>query len=448
MLSVLLFYSTYFGGLLQSLRSAPVYAFLTYQAVYFFNPQGRWWSSIIFDIRYSFLTVIAMIILYLFNKKQLDTNKLFDAPQFKWIYLLLTLYSFAYFYAIDQEQHWRYLEPFISVVVIISLAYKLINSIKHLDYVLMAYIYGATYLSFITFQTGRNSGDRVEGIGMVDSPDSNGTAAALAPSLVLCIYYVWIAKNWKQRLIFLTAAAFIANALVLINSRGAFLAALGGVLYFMATLFFTKVKSKAQKLKVLAVGILGLIAAFNVMDDSFVDRMLTIKTEQVDETRESGSTRTIFWKAAIEMSYDYPFGQGAKGFNHYGPVYIPYDVVVSSDPRVDPVTARQKTVHSTWFEALTEVGYPGLITLLTLIYVSYRSTLQVKRYLKLVNAREHYLKVVAIEATLFSFIIAATFLNRLRAEIFFWAFLFTACAYNIYILQRANRSKILIRLQK
>jgi hypothetical protein len=442
MLSVLLFYSTYFGGLLQSLRSAPVYAFLTYQAVYFFNPPNRWWDYLVLDISYSFYTVILMIVLYLANKKELDKNKLFDVPHFKYIYILLVLNFIAYFYAVNLDSHYKMLDAYSKLVITMTIAYKLINSIKFLDYSLIAYTYGASYLSFIAFQTGRNSGDRIEGIGTVDSPDANGTACALAPAVVICLYYVWVAKSWRQRAVFLIATAIIANALVLINSRGAFLGAFIGIVYFMGALFFTKIQSRGQKMKIIGLGLLGLIAAYNLMDDSFKERMLTITNEtEVQEDKETGATRTIFWKAAIDMSYDYPFGQGVKGFNYYGPVYIPYDVVISSNARADRAAVRRKSVHSSWFEALTEVGYPGLFVFILLLIVSFKTTNKIKRYLRYLGVRaiDHYYKILMIQASLLSFMVAASFMNRFRAEIFYWCILFTACAYNLYIVKRTNK---------
>ena len=56
---------------------------------------------------------------------------------------------------------------------------------QKLDFAICGYLFGCWYISFLTYQTGRNRGDRVEGIGTVDAPDANGIAAALAPSVVL-----------------------------------------------------------------------------------------------------------------------------------------------------------------------------------------------------------------------------------------------------------------------
>lgn len=438
MLNVTLFFLTYVGGFIQAFRIAPVFAFLVYQAVYFYNPPNRWWSYLIPDIGYSFFTVALMGILYLLNKKKFDNNKLSSAPPLKYMIALICIFSIASFWAVYPISHSIFTEVYIKLGITIFLAYKLINSIKQLDYALIAYVYGAWYLSFVAFQVGRNSGNRVEGIGTVDSPDANGTAAALVPALVICLYYVWVSKGLLRKVIFLGAAAFIANALVLINSRGAFLGAALGLFYFMGSLFFTSVKAKKQKLKVLGIGFLGLIAALNVMDDSFKERIFSIAQEtKVESDRETGATRTIFWLSAIKMSFDYPLGQGIKGFNYHAPDYIPSDVVVSSTGD-NSRASRRKSVHSTWFEVLSEVGYPGLVVFIAMIISCFKATSKVKKRLKPLGhkVREHYYKIVCIEGALLSYMITMSFMNRMRAEVLYWCILFSACAYNLYVVRK------------
>lgn len=438
MLNVLLFFVTYVGGFIQSFRAAPVYAFLVYQAVYFYNPPSRWWSYLIPEISYSFFVVALMGGLYVLNKKQFDKNKISAVPQLKYMIVLVMLFSFASFYAVYPIAHSVFTEVFIKLGITMLIAYKLINTIKQLDYALVGYVYGAWYLSFVAFQVGRNSGNRVEGIGTVDSPDANGTAAALVPAIVICVYYIWVSKGIVRKTIFLGAAAFIANALVLINSRGAFLGAALGLTYFMGTLFFTSVKAKGQKLKVIGVGVLGLIAAVSVMDDSFKERIFSIAEEtEVDSGRETGATRTIFWVAAVKMSFDYPLGQGIKGFNYHAPDYIPADVVVSSNGD-NSRASRRKSVHSTWFEVLSEVGYPGFIAFLGMLIASFKCTSKVKKKLKPLGHRatEHYYKIVCIEGALISFMVSMSFMNRMRAEVLYWCVLFSACAYNLYVVRK------------
>ncbi|WP_032097159.1 MULTISPECIES: O-antigen ligase family protein [unclassified Alteromonas] len=438
MLNVLLFFLTYAGGITQGFRIAPIFLLVTYQAIYFFNPPGRWWFSLVPNLSYSFYTVALMGVLYLMNKKSLDDrSNFFGSVPMRCLVILVSLYYLASFYAVSPITHSVYLEAYWKMALTMFFAFKFINSIKFLDYSIIAYVYGAWYLSFVAYQTGRNSGNRVEGIGTVDTPDSNGVASALVPAMVFSVYYIWVCKGWRK-LPFLIAAAFIANALVLINSRGAFLGAFVGLLIFMGHLFFTSVKQKAQKAKVIAIGMIGLVAAISVMDDSFKERIFSIAEEsEVSTEKETGATRTIFWKAAVEMSFDYPFGQGGKGFNYHAPDYIPADVVINSTGDMSRA-ARKKTVHSTWFEVLTEVGYPGLITFLTMLYYSFKYTSRAKEKLRKIGKRvtEHYYKILAIECALISFMVSMSFINRMRAEVLQWCILFCACSYKLYVLRK------------
>lgn len=146
MLNVTLFFLTYVGGFIQAFRIAPVFAFLVYQAVYFYNPPNRWWSYLIPDIGYSFFTVALMGILYLLNKKKFDNNKLSSAPPLKYMIALICIFSIASFWAVYPISHSIFTEVYIKLGITIFLAYKLINSIKQLDYALIAYVYGAWYL--------------------------------------------------------------------------------------------------------------------------------------------------------------------------------------------------------------------------------------------------------------------------------------------------------------
>ena len=64
-----------------------------------------------------------------------------------------------------------------------------------------------------------------------------------------------------------------------------------------------------------------------------------------------------------------------------------------------------------------------------------------KKCKRVLNAPEHiedYFKVICIEAMLVTFVVAMSFLNRMRAEIFVWCVLFVACAYNIYYLRKLH----------
>jgi hypothetical protein len=140
-----------------------------------------------------------MLTLFLVKYKEFSHNKLSDIPVFKYIYFLIVLYFITGFYSVFFDIHMNAAFTFLKLGIILSVMYKLCNSPRNLDFIIYAYIFGSWYIGYQAWEVGRDSMGRVEGIGMVDSPDSNGTGAAIAPSLVFCLYYFWNNKGWSSK---------------------------------------------------------------------------------------------------------------------------------------------------------------------------------------------------------------------------------------------------------
>jgi hypothetical protein len=432
MLNIVLYFACYLGGFIASIRYNIIYIFVAYEAIYFFNPERRWWGGMIPQISYSFYLSVFMIGIFLLNKDKLVPSKVLQVPQLRWAYILLALYGLAYFYAVFQQLHLDYFVTFLKTIVIITIAYKLCDSVEKLKLILYGYVFGAWYLSFYAWQLGRNSGSRVENIGTVDSPDANGAASVIAPSLIFCLYFFWTHHNKWAKVCFVIAGAFIANALVLINSRGAFLGVAVCTIYFMYHMYFSSFQRKRQKSTAIFLTVFGLLGVGYVADDLFIDRMKSITAEsKAVEGAETGATRTIFWMAAWDMAKDHPFGAGFRGFNYFSPAYIP--------PQYNTGNNRSRTVHSSWFEALSEIGYLGLFALIMMTLACIRTYKLCKKKLFEDKMVDYYFLVIALEASLISYLISMCFLNRLRAEVLYWCILYSAIAYNLFVLQRNTR---------
>jgi len=428
MLSVLMFLATLVGGFIFSLRHSIAISFVVYQAIYFFNPEKRWWGNLIPDISYSFFIVLFMAFLVVINNKMTKHNKISSVPPLKWAIVVMIMYTISYFYAIAPEFHYLFMVYFIKLIIIMCLAFKLISSVKDFLYVLNGYIFAAWYVSFYVFQIGRNSGNRVEGVGLVDSPDANGLAAAIAPALVITLYSFWTSKKYIWKAAYAIAGIFIANAIVLINSRGAFLAAAVSIIFFMYYMYTSSFQRKNQKKIAVFITLAGLSGAVYLADEDFINRVTGI-TEEVDkaEEQESGATRMIFWKAAWDMTKDHPYGNGYRGFNYLSPLYIPEGIDTGGN--------RSRSVHSTWFETLTEVGYLGLLFFILMLWSAWKHLNKVRTYLRDNQLVDEYFRIIALQGSLLAFIVAMTFLNRMRAEVLYWLIMFSAAAYNVYVLK-------------
>jgi len=434
-MNIILFFITYFFGVVLSLRALPVAAFILYQAVYFYNPPARWWGGSIPNLPYSFIAVILMCIVLIISWKKAKLNRLIQIPSFRWLYLLVMLYTITGFYAIAFD-HNIAAQYYIKMVIIISIAFKLVSTIKDLYLILIGYIYGCWYIGFLTTQLGRNRGGRVEGIGTVDSPDSNGIALAITPSLILCLFFFWKSEKKYQKVLAVIAGAFITNAIVLINSRAAFLGATLGLAFFIWHMFFSKIKSKHQARYSILIVLLGTLALIKVVDTTAINRFISIKDNtEINYEKESAATRTLFWLATLDMAKDYPMGQGYRGFNYYADFYLPKGLNTGAH--------RHRSVHSSWFETLSEVGYLGLFLFVTMIVSSWNMLKKCKKLIKDKYTEKEYYLIIALQGGFISLIVSISFMNRMRAEVLHWFILFIACAYNIYVVrgQKLDESK-------
>ena len=425
MIHTALFLFIYVYGSLLSFFKHPALIFCVYQCVFFFNPQQRWWGASLPSLSYSFF--IACILLILTFKVVLDKNQEKNSlsnPIIRTLFIFLILFTIAYFQAVFPDAHLEQLKYFTQSFVIICCAFLLANNMQKLRWYFDAYVVGVFYLSFYTYQIGRNSGDRVSGIGVLDSVDSNSIAASMAPAAIVALHFAFTEKKIFLRIYYASACVFIVNALVLINSRGALLGlSIGGMFYLYQIYKSSDVIDHARS-KAIALVFAGLAGVIYVADDSAIERFQSIfevSNKQVEV--ESGATRIHFWKAAIDMAKDHPMGLGYRGFNAYAAFYIPEEVNTGK--------TRSRSVHSSWFEALSELGYIGFAVLLYLVYLSFKLSFATKRYFRSVNDANSVLLVVALQGCLLSTFVAMTFISRMRGETFMWLLIFTAALYEI-----------------
>ncbi len=424
----------FFGGAGAALLVDGVWAFYLYQLIYFLNPADRWWGSSLPSWSFSFIAV-AFIFggLLLRYRETSDLARFGDQPVAKWVLAILLMYVFMYIHALSPAHHKQAIIDFSKLVIVVAMGYKLINTEKKLDLAIWAYVIGATYIGYVATSTGRNRGDRLEGIGTVDSPDANGTAAIIAPALMFCLYYVWLGKKKYIKAAAVVCGALVANGIVLINSRGAFVAVVAGAAMFVFFMLFSRFQRASQRSMAIFLIIAGLGGVVYVTDEAFWERMGTLKEVDDDEGDRGGAHRVDFWLATFDIMADYPWGVGVRGYNMVSANYI--------DPSLTRGGEANKSVHSSWFQSLGELGWPGPILFLGMLYSCYRISRRTKQHLIAQNRIDEYFKMLAIEAALVCFLAAATFINRFRAEILYWLIMFLACATNVYYLQTRGREK-------
>ncbi|MCK7548612.1 O-antigen ligase family protein [Marinobacter koreensis] len=425
----LLFLSLFFGGVFFALFINGAAAFILYEFVYFLNPDNRWWSAQIPGISYSFIASVlmlyALVVKYRFYTEKSPWG---EQPAFKWMVLILTMYYLIAPFALSPAMHHTFTFNLTKLFVIIFVAYKLIHSEKLLNLAIWAYVLGATYIGYLATITGRNEFARVEGIGLVDAPDANDTAAAIVPAVVFLMYFAWLG-NKKVKLLCVICGALIANGLVLINSRGAFLGVVGGAGLFLLFMLFSLKQRKGQRSMAILIVFLGLSGGLYVTDDQFWSRMQTL--EKLDNQEESGSSRVNYWLTTFDMMEEHPMGMGVFGYNVLSPQYL-------TEEQVGPKGNR--AVHSSWFQGLSEIGWLGIGIFFIFLASLYKISRKAKQWVIENGNSESYFHLLALECAFISYLIPATFINRFRAEILYWMILFLLIGIKVYFLQPRKKA--------
>jgi len=423
----LFFMLVYLGGFASAFLTNGASAFLLYQAVYMINAEERWWYHQVPDFSYSFYTSILMLAVLAIQYNKLTTvTRWRDLPVIKWILLFLLLHYVGYMHAVNELQHSMFTFNFLKLVIIFMVAYKLINTEKMLDACLWVYALGCTYIGYVAKDVGRNGAGRVEGIGMVDSGgDGNMVAAALAPSIVVLLYFAW-QGSWKIRFLAAFCSAFVVNALVLINSRGAFLGVVAGAGLFVIYMLMSRYQKQGQRATAIFIVVAGLAGALSLTDATFWERMQTLQADEQGERGGDGRGRLEYWMVTLDMIKDFPTGMGVGGFQTMSLAYI----------------GETKVPHSTWFQVLGEFSWHGLAIFIVMLWSVFKLSSKTEKYLLYQGRIEAYFKMLMLECALISFLVAATFIDRARAEVLFWLILFMCIAYNVYFLQQqTDRAK-------
>ena len=132
---------------------------------------------------------------------------------------------------------------------------------------------------------------------------------------------------------------------------------------------------------------------------------------KIDELGQPFQESIDFWMAIFDVLEDYPLGFGIQGFVELSPNYLPEHYF--------EYRKTGKVTHSTWFHVLSEIGWLGLFFLLPLFVSTFTISRKNKRYLISVKNYDAYFKILALEGTLLSFLVAVSFIVSVRSEILY-----------------------------
>jgi hypothetical protein len=423
----ILFILLFFAACIAALRRDASWAIFMYVGVYFLDPMRQWWGYALPGLPWMLMISLVCIASYGLRYKKYIANALKDAPAFKSILWFSAVVLAVTPLALWEARQALVLDKVWKMLVILFVMYKVIDSRRKLELLFWCYLAGMYYIADLARSRGRGSGGRLEGIGTIDSTDANDLGSIFVAGIPLLVFYIMEGKNWIVRLLAAWFLAFGLNALILLNSRGAFIGLLGAICtYMFATCFLLK-RSAKFKLKILG----GVIAALGMMlylaDDTFWERQSTIssvsKADGSEEPdAESDGGRMAIWMAAVDVAREHPLGLGAYGFTAISPQVLPPALL----------TGGVRSVHSTFLEAVTAYGYIGLLFFTAMIWRAFSSLLRTERQLRRNGNQYESLLGCALASGFFGYLVCSVFVTRLYAESTYFLVVFCALFATLY----------------
>lgn len=329
---------------------------------------------------------------------------------------------------------WPWLDTFSRLILVMLMAITLLNTRRRV--VLFIAVIAAS-MGFHTAKAGLVSmlgGGVYFAEGLAGSfTDNNGYAMAAAMTLPLLVC-VWqnadrsvMLERWVARG-FLIAVPLSLFTIIGTMSRAGFLAAAAALLAFVAV-------QRRRLLPVIGITLLIVVGLpFVPIPEGYFDRLETIRT--YDEVNEvSAMSRLHFWEVAARMAEDNPLGVGLRNYDH---LYDRYDFLEG-----DFGTGR--SVHSSHFEVLAELGYAGALVWVALFVYAIPVAWRVRRFgahtpqLAPDEARFYVTTANALIASMVAFLVGGAFIALALNDITWYTF---AAVAAIDRLARARKQEL------
>lgn len=399
MKTAILWLIIYVGGLFSGFIWGPIISLSTYMFTFYTQFS---WTKFLPQERWSLYAGLALLGVYLVKKGKAVPLLVEEMPQLKWLLLIVVNMLILTPFAAWPEEHNEVVVQFIKLVILYYLIVKIVRTKLYYQIFIWVQIWGNWLFGWQAYSDGDISAGRLEGTGGPGVATSNELANHMLPIIPFLGNRFFYGDKWQKGIV-LIAAPFILNAIILCNSRGAFLA-----LLTMAVVIIVLAK-RGMRLRLMIGLVLGSILFLQLTHEQFWNRMDTI-----DEYEEDGSAtgRLDMWKAAIEMVGDFPLGKGGGGWEIHTPVYIPEIVEAHGGQR--------RSVHNTFLLMATDWGVQGLFLLLAFLGGTLRSLHKMRRRVGTGDDTFYHTESVALEVGIIGYLVAAIFGSQLYAESLYW----------------------------
>lgn len=327
------------------------------------------------------------------------------------ILLYLFWFAVAYVFAIRRDLAEQPLIDFFKWVLIYFLLINTINSRARLYIfviilLLLYFKYGqfATRIwvsnGFYSDPRGINAGGGI-GAGFFQNPNDFGVA--ITSILGIAYFMVFSDKTviagFRMRWFHIVCAASLATSVIASSSRGAAL----GMAAAAMTIWF---KSQRKALGVFALIAVSAAVIIAIPQDNW-ERFQKMGTAEDG----SGQSRLNLWRAGIRMANEYPWtGVGPNNF-----IFVNTEIYLNEERVVQ---------HNVYIQAASELGYPGLLLFLLMIYYCFKNQRRTRQLLKERRINDSWLLGLShgLDVSLVGFAVNGFFITVLYYP-FFWMLL-------------------------
>lgn len=343
------------GGLTGAVFSRYI-GLLLYMWFAIFRPQEWLWTDVR-DMRASMIIGILFVVPALLTGVWPNVTHRLSKALLAFIVMAVLAQTTAF----DTELGWNALSQFLRLAIVALLAVTVIDTRERLLYAVLVV---AASLGFHSAKSGLavligGGGQLYEGIGGAFN-DNNGFAAGAAmiiPLLIAC------AQTTPRR--WLRYGLYFSALLSVVTIMGTF--SRGGIIGLaVATIAFVLLQRRRSWAVVGLAATIAIGAVALPISDAYVNRVRTISTTPQDS---SALGRLHFWRVAMDMAKDRPFG---VGMGNYEAAYDRYDFSGGQ-------FGRGRAVHSSFFQVIAETGFGGFAAYIVVLGLSFATAWRIRR---------------------------------------------------------------------
>lgn len=392
------------------------------------------WLVIVFVLEYTrphqFIPFIATIKLYsiapiglfvvsLFATTRNTNAEILKSTIGKLLLLFFFLVTVSAIFSINKHYAWDRWRQVLGYLFLFFMIAKICDSEVKLSWLFRVIIGMHLWLIFqnpslLTEPNLRSYVDNVTFLG-----DGNDFSLSVAITLPMCLYLFQTATGKIGKVFYIGAAIILIGAVMGTQSRGAALAILSIVLFL-----WSLSPSKGKGIVIIAAGLIIVLA---LASETYLSRMETITDYESDS---SAMGRILAWESGFKMANERPL-------TGMGPGCFP----IAFGQRFAQPGIPWMTAHSMYFLALGELGYPGVLLVLWLLWRVYRNDIKILKSIPRDDSGDR-LKVrklfIAVTGSLIGFSVAGAFLSVLYYPHLYVISGITLTAIQIYSRQAAS----------